>query len=70
MKPTYGTVSRYGLVSYSNSLEQIGPISRTIRDTVIILNTITGKDFHDDTTVDKQLEFKINNMDNIIISKL
>ena len=66
MKPTYGTVSRYGLISYSNSLEQIGPVSRTIRDTVMILNTITGKDFHDDTTVDKQLEFKINNMDNIL----
>jgi aspartyl-tRNA(Asn)/glutamyl-tRNA(Gln) amidotransferase subunit A len=68
MKPTYGTVSRYGLISYSNSLEQIGPISRTIRDTVMILNTITGKDFHDDTTVDKQLEFKINNMDDILSS--
>ena len=66
MKPTYGTVSRYGLISYSNSLEQIGPVSRTIRDTVMILNTITGKDFHDDTTVDKQLEYKINNMDNIL----
>jgi aspartyl-tRNA(Asn)/glutamyl-tRNA(Gln) amidotransferase subunit A len=68
MKPTYGTVSRYGLISYSNSLEQIGPISRTIRDTVMILNTITGKDFHDDTTVDKQLDYKINNMDDIFSS--
>ena len=68
MKPTYGTVSRYGLISYSNSLEQIGPISRTIRDTVMILNTITGKDFHDDTTVDKQLDHKINDMDDILSS--
>jgi aspartyl-tRNA(Asn)/glutamyl-tRNA(Gln) amidotransferase subunit A len=68
MKPTYGTVSRYGLISYSNSLEQIGPISRTIRDTIMILNTITGKDFHDDTTVDKHLGYKIKDMDNILSS--
>jgi len=68
MKPSYGTVSRYGLISYSNSLEQIGPISRTIRDTTMILNTITGKDFHDDTTVDKQLDYKINDMDDILSS--
>src|SRR5215212_1640242 len=69
MKPTYGTVSRFGLVSYSNSLEQIGPISRTIRDTVMILNTITGKDFHDDTTLGKQLDYKINEMDDILSAK-
>jgi len=68
MKPSYGTVSRYGLISYSNSLEQIGPISRTIRDTIMILNTITGKDFHDDTTVDKHLDYKIKDMDNILSS--
>ncbi len=68
MKPSYGTVSRYGLISYSNSLEQIGPISRTIRDTIMILNTITGKDFHDDTTVDKHLGYKIKDMDNILSS--
>ncbi len=50
MKPTYGTVSRYGLVSYSNSLEQIGPIARTITDIVLILNTICGIDSNDNTT--------------------
>lgn len=50
LKPTYGSVSRSGLVSYSNSLEQIGPIARTIFDIVPILNTITGEDAKDNTT--------------------
>jgi aspartyl-tRNA(Asn)/glutamyl-tRNA(Gln) amidotransferase subunit A len=50
LKPTYGSVSRSGLVSYSNSLEQIGPLARTIYDIVPILNTISGEDFKDNTT--------------------
>jgi aspartyl-tRNA(Asn)/glutamyl-tRNA(Gln) amidotransferase subunit A len=50
LKPTYGTVSRNGLVSYSNSLEQIGPIARTIFDIVPLLNTISGEDINDNTT--------------------
>ena len=50
LKPTYGRVSRNGLVSYSNSLEQIGPISRTIYDIVPLLNTISGEDINDNTT--------------------
>jgi len=50
LKPTYGSVSRNGLVSYSNSLEQIGPIARTIFDIVPILNTISGEDIKDNTT--------------------
>jgi aspartyl-tRNA(Asn)/glutamyl-tRNA(Gln) amidotransferase subunit A len=69
MKPTYGTVSRYGLVSYSNSLEQIGPIARTITDIVLILNTICGIDSNDNTTLNRQFEYKINNVDNVISKK-
>ena len=42
LKPTYGLVSRFGLVSYANSLEQIGPIGRTVSDVVSILNVIAG----------------------------
>ncbi len=51
-KPTYGIISRYGLVSYSNSIEQIGPITKTVEDTAFLLNIIAGKDPNDDTTVD------------------
>jgi len=69
MKPTYGTVSRYGLVSYSNSLEQIGPIARTISDIVLTLNTICGIDSNDNTTLNRQFEYKINNVDDVISKK-
>ena len=50
-KPTYGLVSRYGLVSYSNSIEQIGPMGRTVEDAAIILGVIAGRDPRDDTTI-------------------
>lgn len=52
LKPTYGLVSRYGLVSYANSIEQIGPIARTVEDVAFILNIISGRDLHDNTTLD------------------
>ncbi|MGI0035711.1 MAG: Asp-tRNA(Asn)/Glu-tRNA(Gln) amidotransferase subunit GatA, partial [Nitrososphaera sp.] len=50
LKPTYGLVSRYGLVSYANSLEQIGPIGRTVADVVAVMNAIAGHDENDHTT--------------------
>lgn len=50
LKPTYGLVSRYGLVSYSNSIEQVGPMARTVEDVALLLNVISGHDSHDDTT--------------------
>ena len=53
LKPTYGLVSRYGLVSYANSIEQIGPIARTVEDVAFILNIISGLDVHDNTTIGK-----------------
>ena len=49
-KPTYGLVSRHGLVSYANSIEQIGPMARTVEDAAIILGAISGRDRNDDTT--------------------
>lgn len=52
LKSTYGLVSRYGLVSYANSIEQIGPIARTVEDVAFILNIISGRDPHDNTTLD------------------
>src|SRR3989475_5572913 len=51
-KPTYGLVSRYGLVSYANSIEQIGPVARTVEDIAFILNIISGQDVRDNTTID------------------
>ena len=51
-KPTYGLVSRYGLISYANSIEQIGPLTRTVEDAAFMLNLISGLDPNDDTTVD------------------
>ena len=51
-KPTYGTVSRYGLVAYSNSIEQIGPLARNVKDAAFMMNIISGKDENDATTME------------------
>lgn len=50
LKPTYGLVSRYGLVSYANSLEQVGPAARTVSDVALALSVIAGHDDNDHTT--------------------
>ncbi|RDZ65196.1 Asp-tRNA(Asn)/Glu-tRNA(Gln) amidotransferase GatCAB subunit A [Haloferax sp. Atlit-12N] len=52
IKPTYGLVSRYGLVAYANSLEQIGPIAPTVEDAAALLDVIAGPDDRDGTTRD------------------
>ena len=49
LKPTYGLVSRYGLVAFGSSLDQIGPISRTVRDAALVLSVIAGPDPRDAT---------------------
>lgn len=51
MKPTYGTVSRYGLTAFASSLEQIGPITRTVADNALVLSAIAGQDPCDGTSV-------------------
>ena len=53
-KPTYGLISRYGLISYANSIEQIGPLTRTVKDTAFMLNMIAGIDPNDNTTIDNK----------------
>jgi len=53
LKPTYGLVSRFGLIAYANSLEQIGPITKDVRDCALLLSCIAGHDTLDSTSVKK-----------------
>lgn len=54
MKPTYGTVSRYGLVAYGSSLDQIGPLCKDVTDCATILETIASHDLKDSTSMDRK----------------
>ena len=52
LRPTYGTVSRYGIVALASSLDQVGPVTKTVRDNALLYAIISGRDECDSTTVD------------------
>lgn len=58
LKPTYGLVSRYGLIPYANSLEQIGPMADSIEDLAMLLEVIAGKDARDSTNAGRDFRFE------------
>jgi len=68
-KPTYGLISRYGLISYANSIEQIGPLTRTVKDTAFMLNLISGIDPNDNTTIDNKNEDYLSGIESGIEGK-
>jgi len=56
MKPTYGKVSRYGLIAFASSLDQIGPFARTVEDAAALMEVISGHDTHDSTSLKLPVE--------------
>jgi aspartyl-tRNA(Asn)/glutamyl-tRNA(Gln) amidotransferase subunit A len=66
LKPTYGLVSRYGLISYANSLEQIGPLAKSVPDCALLLSAIQGHDALDSTSADMPLKDYVSSLkDNV-----
>jgi len=55
LKPTYGRVSRYGLIAFASSLDQIGPLTKDVKDSAILLNTIAGFDPLDSTSINQEV---------------
>lgn len=60
-KPTYGTVSRYGLLAYASSFDQIGPFTNNVEDLALVLGVMSGKDPKDATSSSKKLTFQLGN---------
>ena len=58
LKPTYGAVSRYGVVAYANSLEQVGPLANNVEDIAVLMDVIAGYDKRDSTSIDSKTEYQ------------
>ncbi|GHV28277.1 aspartyl/glutamyl-tRNA amidotransferase subunit A [Clostridia bacterium] len=63
LKPTYGAVSRYGLIAYGSSLDQIGPIARSARDCAIVMQAIAGEDERDGTSIECKINLPPDHID-------
>jgi aspartyl-tRNA(Asn)/glutamyl-tRNA(Gln) amidotransferase subunit A len=63
MKPTYGTVSRYGLVAFASSLDQIGPLARTVKDAAALFDVIGGHDPLDSTSLERPAPLSLSRID-------
>jgi aspartyl-tRNA(Asn)/glutamyl-tRNA(Gln) amidotransferase subunit A len=61
-KPTYGRVSRYGLIAFASSLDQIGPLTRTVRDAALAYDTMAGFDVMDATSIDRSVELTADSL--------
>jgi len=59
LRPTYGTVSRYGAIAFASSLDQIGPVTKNVRDCAFLYSVIAGRDPCDSTTVDLQSDVEL-----------
>jgi len=70
LKPTYGRVSRYGLIAFANSLDQIGPITKCVYDSALMLEFISGKDPLDSTSVDVKVDNYTESLKNPIDKKI
>ncbi|MCP2013426.1 aspartyl-tRNA(Asn)/glutamyl-tRNA(Gln) amidotransferase subunit A [Deinococcus sp. HSC-46F16] len=65
LKPTYGRVSRYGLVAYASSLDQIGPFARSAADLALVMNVVAGHDPRDATSLDAPPAFRVGTPDEL-----
>jgi aspartyl-tRNA(Asn)/glutamyl-tRNA(Gln) amidotransferase subunit A len=61
-KPSYGRVSRFGLVAFASSLDQIGPLTKTVRDSALLMNAVAGHDLRDSTSLDAPVPDYVENL--------